>query len=182
MLLAIVGKSGSAKDTLSKYVVFTYGFRAVVSYTTRPKGPTEVDGIQHIFITEEQMENLKRDGNIVAYSKNDKTGFEYCATKDSLCSSNESNVLYIIDPAGIKCLKEKNIKFKSIYIDVDEDVLVRRLLDRNRESSSKILTRLESERDIFDSFKDEADYVINNNGTIEQFYESINSIMDLLLK
>ena len=180
MLLAVVGKSGSAKDTLSRYVMCNYDFRPVVSYTTRPKGAMETDGVEHYFITGECMEYLKRNGDIVAYSKNTETGFEYCATKDSLCSSDESNILYIIDPAGIECLKEKGIEFKSIYIDVDEDILIRRLLDRKRESSNKILVRIGSEREVFDSFREKADYVINNNGTIEEFYENIDSIMESL--
>lgn len=50
IILAIVGESGSGKTTLSQFLERKLGIPAIVSYTTRPMRPGEVDGKDHYFV------------------------------------------------------------------------------------------------------------------------------------
>ena len=98
MILAIVGLSGSGKDTLAKYISNKYNIPMLVSYTTRPMRDYETNGVQHWFISKEKMDEIKQNEKLIAYTINDMTGIEYCATKSQV---EGKDIIYIINPDGI---------------------------------------------------------------------------------
>ena len=57
-LIAIIGRSGSGKDSLKNYIKEKYKLREVVSYTTRPMRDNEVEGREHYFISKDKMTEL----------------------------------------------------------------------------------------------------------------------------
>ena len=65
MIIAIVGKTSSGKDSLAKYIKEYYDIPAIVSYTTRPKRESETNGIEHWFISKEEMAELLKIENII---------------------------------------------------------------------------------------------------------------------
>jgi guanylate kinase len=89
-MILLVGKSGTGKS----YIAKAFGFRMVISMTTRDKRPGEEDGIHYKFITKEDYENLVAD-EIVAQTSFD--GNIYCATKQCL----KGKEAYIMDPYGV---------------------------------------------------------------------------------
>lgn len=182
-IIAIVGKTNSGKDTLAKHIQERFGVPSVVSYTTRPIREGEVDGVQHHFITEEEMEELKAKSNLVAYTKNEETGIQYCATEDSLPDGNA--FVYIINPEGIHWFNENykgdNIDLYMFYMDCPEDVLRERAAKRgdNMEVFEK---RLTSERDEMDTFKAEGDaLIIDATQSLEDIYAELDVGLLLLL-
>ena len=120
MINLILGRSGSGKSTVVKYLQNQYHYKPLLSYTTRPKRYPEEEG--HIFITKSEEVPLLKD--IVAETYFD--GYHYFATKEQLNNSD----LYIIDPIGLWNLKDVNKR--SFYIDVSESILKQRLYDRDR--------------------------------------------------
>ena len=60
-MILLVGKTASGKDTLQKELI-KLGYKAVVSYTTRPPRAGEVDGIAYHFITKEDFLSKDKDG------------------------------------------------------------------------------------------------------------------------
>jgi guanylate kinase len=55
VVLAIVGSSGSGKTSISLRLRDIYKIPPICSYTTRPIREGETDGVEHFFVTEDQM-------------------------------------------------------------------------------------------------------------------------------
>lgn len=65
-LFVFMGKSASGKDTLYRRIMNRHKeLHPVIPYTTRPVRAGETEGAEYHFVTEEQMEDMKRAGRIV---------------------------------------------------------------------------------------------------------------------
>lgn len=177
MILAIVGISGSGKDTIAKYINKKYNIPMLVSYTTRPKRDYETDGVQHWFISRDKMNKIKHNEDLIAYTKNDKTEIEYCATK---AQAEGKDIIYIINPHGIYWCKEHcpDVKMVIIMVKPDKYACIERLRSRG-DDETVLQLRLTSEIEEFEQFYvyGDYDYLVNNNGTLEDLYAQIDSIM-----
>ena len=80
----------------------------VVSYATRPMRSNEINGREHLFITQEEAKNILENQNIIAYTKIGEN--QYFTTEECLDGKN----LYIINPDGIRYMKNK-IPDRTIY-------------------------------------------------------------------
>lgn len=59
VVIVIVGPSGSGKTFFeSKFLKSSLQWRKLVSFTTRPQRPNEVDGVDYHFITKDEVKNL----------------------------------------------------------------------------------------------------------------------------
>lgn len=177
MIISIVGKTNSGKDSVAKYINDYYGIPMVVSYTTRPKRDYEIDGVQHWFVDKNKMKELMERDDVIAYTKNEETGIEYCAVGGL---KKDEHLVYIINPEGIYWFNENNsnIEMYSIYIDTNELDIIER--GKNRGDNPIVLqARLNSERDEFNKFRDshKYDYYVSNNKTIEHLYQEIDGFL-----
>jgi guanylate kinase len=152
MLYFIVGKTSTGKDTVAKHLETKFGFQPVVSYTTRPKRVYEIDGKQHYFIDQNKMAEIVKQGHMLAYTKNEQTGIEYCATEDEM---QKGDLTYIINPEGIRWFQENtslsNDSYKIIGLNLDEKEITKRA-KRRGDNPETIKIRLQSEREEFDDF------------------------------
>lgn len=185
IIVLIVGKSGSGKDTLvrevinpnlklpySKYGVHgvtLYGVNdndrleaietdlsQVISYTNRPRREGEND--THIFTNDLMPDPSK----LVAWTT--YHGYNYWATKEQL----KENDMYIIDPAGVDYLLENN-DFTGlgnkmplvIYLETHWWTRLIRITKRN--NLLYAIKRLWNDRKTFKHAKDKADIITNNN-------------------
>lgn len=168
-IIAIVGKTATGKDTVARHLQEKYGIEPIVSFTTRPKRENEVDGREHYFITGEKMNELiSRPGQLLAYTKFPKTGYEYCATTEVL--DKDRVYSYIIDPPGIEWLKahRQDVSLSIIALDAPEEAIRSHALNRG-DNPQAVEDRLDSEREIFDSFLNSMrSEVINNDQSVEQ--------------
>lgn len=141
--------------------------KPIVSYTTRPIRSSEVQNREHIFINNEEADKLLEDSSkILAYTKIGDN--RYFALVDQLQDYNA----YIIDPKGLKNLKEihPELKIKSIYITLDSDTRAERYLARigkpvKEDTIKEFNDRDKSESEQFDEFeREDKDHItINNN-------------------
>lgn len=147
--ILIVGESSSGKDSLANMLKHD-GYKILKSYTTRPPRKNEVD--THIFIKPEEVEKYKKD--IIAFTK--IGDYSYFATKTQLLDSD----IYIIDPNGVKYLKEKcnGIRFITIFINVSEKERFNRALNIRKDNIDDIKKRFKAEKKQFDEFKLNADF------------------------
>ena len=121
-LYCICGMTASGKDSLVNRLVNDYPdkLKTICSYTTRPKRDNETDGKEHYFISKVEFNQLMKakPDNILAYtkicSKENPDGYEYMALDNELKTAN----VYIIDPKGVKYLKEKYSK-KSVRKELE---------------------------------------------------------------
>ena len=147
-IVLLVGESGVGKSTLARHMTDKYGWKEVVSYTTRP--PRTPDEDTHIFVNDAEFDELMENNNICAYTEFD--GYRYCATDEQV---NECDI-YVIDPDGVEYFYD-NYKGRKVpmvvYLEGDRELLVERMRARG-DSDEKIAARLENDAIKFADFYD----------------------------
>lgn len=147
-LLIICGPSGVGKTTIQDYLVKNYGFERVITHTTRPRRPHELDGRDYYFETTESffknnyLEHVEyahylygssREGLQRAWQKCDKT-------------------VIVLDTKGAAAyFRQLTVELRCWYISVsDKKMLASRLKKRGADNAAitKRLASLEAQRDM----------------------------------
>lgn len=157
-IIALQGKTSSGKDSAARYIREIYGIEPVISFATRPIRDSEVEGREHYFINDAQMDEIVKDeASMLAFVQFPKTGYRYCASTRDL--KDGATMTYIIDPSGLQWLKDHrpDVKVISLFFDLPEEIIKERALKRG-DNLIDIEARLDSEREMFDSFKNSGVY------------------------
>lgn len=159
VLLCVLGRTGSGKDSVTNKLCDRTGLKAITSYTTRPR--RENEGETHIFTTEEAYEQMQAEGVVAAYTN--IAGYYYWTTIDQLYD----NDIYIIDYHGVQTLRELNlpgIRFVTVFINVPDKVREERALNQRKDDKVKFRTRNFAEREQFREMLKNADfdYAVSN--------------------
>ena len=157
-LVLLVGETGAGKDTVANKLPYP----KVVSYKTGPLRNTDIEGVTHYFISDEQMDDLETRDDLIAWTK---TGnIRYCASADQL----KSNItIYVINPDGVRWFKENykkddlNIIIIGLYLDLE--TRMSRCKDRS-DFNTVFMNRVTAEQNDYDRFRldGEFDYMIKN--------------------
>ena len=153
-LYLFVGKSASGKTTVANFLEKKHGLKQVSSYTTRP--PRYDDEIGHIFLNDEQFDNL---GELVAYTE--YNGFRYGTTAKQL----DQCQIYVVDVPGVKTLLEKyktDRKIAIIYFSSTICTRIHRMIDRGDSDMAIISRLLQDEKD---DWHDQLNDLVWNNRT-----------------
>lgn len=132
-LLLFIGPSGSGKTTIANAMEEKYDYKQVQSYTTR--SPRYEGETGHIFITEEEFDNLRELAAYTLYN-----GHKYGTTIEQINNSD----IYVIDVPGIKTLLDNyrdNRMIYIIYFDTTVYTRINRMLERG-DHDGKIVSRL----------------------------------------
>lgn len=167
-IILIMGETARGKDTLVK-MLEKKGLKAVCSCTTRPKRECEVDGREHIFITDKEADELLAyDNTIVA--KTQIGQYRYFATRGQLNGAD----IYIIDPNGAEYLLNKfdDIEPMLVYVTCDEHTALNRALNRG-DDRNVVLSRISAEMEQFEGLESRFENVIrfDNDSGIEKLEE-----------
>lgn len=168
-IIAVVGASGSGKTYLSKLLQSEFGVFLIVSYTTRAMREGETEGVDHFYIRD--VRRIHRS-NMLSYTR--FGGREYFALEAQVPPHTPS--VYVVDEKGLKFLKEnKAHKFNIISIRVESDpgTLIKRGINELR-----ILRDKDRELLPLDYY----DYVVDNNGTMEEFNNNIRETYNKIEK
>ncbi len=172
-LIVITGTSGSGKSTIVKQMLERHLVDAVrfVTCTTRPPRPDETDGTSYWFMTKEAFEkDLAANGffeHAVVYNH------YYGSSKHKLEAmlGQDKPVLVILDVQGAETVRHLYPQTKTIFIDAPDDMLERRLKERepDPEVIAERLRHIEEER----RFKPTADAVVESlDGALEEAIEA----------
>ncbi len=162
-LFVIAAPSGAGKTTLVKLLLQRNpGLEFSVSYTTREKRKTEVDGCDYFFVDKERFLKLKEDGELLESAQ--VFGNHYGTGRSRVEQHLEkgNHVILEIDWQGARQVRESMPDCVSIFIlPPAREELARRLKDRRTDSDEVIARRLqEAEGDM--THWDEFDFVIVN--------------------
>jgi guanylate kinase len=143
--IILVGRAASGKDYIRKKFE-ARGFRYAVSYTTRPPREGEIDGVDYIFISQEEAQEMIENDDFYEYVE--FNGWIYGTTRDQF----DEDHVFIMTPSGLAHLDEDSRK-KSfvIFIDIDEAVRRERMAIRNMPGDS-VDRRIEADRKDFENF------------------------------
>ena len=161
-ILVLTGKSTSGKDTLAKELINNHGYQRLVTYTSRPKRDGEVDGVDYHFTsTQDFLEKINNDFFLEFRFYSTEFGIWYYGSSVLSYQEATDKTIAILTPSGIKKLKEYNIPHTSVYINVSDEVIKQRQIERN-DDKSEALRRFNSDKRDFESIESQVDYIINN--------------------
>lgn len=153
VLLCLLGRSASGKDTLANKLCERTGLKQIISYTTRERRVNEGD--THIFITEEEYQALEDSGQIAAYTQIGQ--HKYCCTVEQLYN----NDVYVIDYDGLRHLRElnlPNLRLVTVFVNVPDVVREERALNRRKDDKAKWRVRNHNEANQFREMLKNADF------------------------
>lgn len=115
-ILCIVGRSGSGKTTLEQVLCGDLFFQRIVSFTTRNKRESEVQGREHFFVV---GNDFTRDGDVLACTE--YGGYRYWAYTSQLSPVGINT--YVIDAEGLRDLKQRahgRFTIRTVYVRRDD--------------------------------------------------------------
>jgi len=177
-LFVFAAPSGAGKTTLVHAVVTKRPeLRFSISYTTRKPRRNEADGVDYLFVTEDEFMRLRDQGEMLEYAK---VFDNYYATSRSQVEkhlADNRNVILEIDWQGAQQVRKSMPECITIFIlppSVEE--LERRLRDRRTDSTEVIERRL---RDALSDMSHwtEFDHVIINDD-LNQAIADLEDVLD----
>lgn len=159
-LIALIGESGSGKDTILNNILKKTDFHKVINCTTRPIREGEQEGVNYYYLSNEEFaEKVLNMSMIEATSFN---GWLYGTSIEALDSSKIN--IGVFNPYGIDILFERNdIDLEIIHIKTtDKNRLIRQLNREENPNIDEIIRRFKADKEDFSDL-DFFRYEYNNN-------------------
>ena len=157
-MIVLVGESASGKSSIERYLMDNYGYKKIVSYTTRSPRLGEVDGIDYHFISVEEFKSLKEQGFFAETAV--YNNWHYGTAKED-CTDDK---IAVLTPHGLRQIsKIDGINVNSFYINVPRRDRLIKILQRG-DNIEEAYRRSLSDVGQFDGIEDEVDYIIHNDG------------------
>ncbi len=177
-IVVISGPSGCGKDTVVKKILnMDSRFVLSVSATTRTRRPIEKDGVDYIFLSNEEFTSKIADGEFLEYTKycNNYYGTLKQQIEDKVKAGNI--VVLVIEVEGAQNVKKVYPDCLTIFLAPPSlEELERRLKNRGTEDDVKIKQRMFKAKEEL-GFQSSYDYIVENNN-VEQCAQSIIDIFD----
>ena len=174
-MIILIGESASGKSSIERNLVDNFGFKKIVSYTTRQPRNGEVNGIDYHFIDNEKFLELKAQGFFAETAE--YNGWYYGTAKED-CTNDKVAVL---TPHGLRQIsKIEGIDIVSFYINVPRRDRLIKILQRG-DNIEEAYRRSLSDVGQFDGIADEVDFVVDNPSyqfTIEEMTQSVLSLLN----
>jgi guanylate kinase len=156
-MICILGESGCGKSTVERILADTYGFKRIISTTSRSKREHEIDGVDYNFVSVDDFVKLKNRGHFAETGNYRNwlygTPLDQC-TDDKVC---------VVTPSGLRQLKKNpELNIMSVYIKIDRRDRLIKLLQRDSDIE-ECCRRSLSDCGQFDGLENEVDFVINND-------------------
>jgi len=150
-LVVVSGPSGAGKTTVLKRLFQSARGPLVssVSATTRPPRPSEVDGVDYHFLTDEEFHHRRRRGDFLECVEVFGRGHWYGTLESEVASSLEAGkwVILEIDVQGALAVMERYPEAITIFLRPPSlEVLEERLRCRHTETEEAIQKRLAEAR------------------------------------
>lgn len=179
LLVVISGPSGVGKDSvLDRMKRRKLPFYFVVTATTRKRRPSEVEGKDYFFITNDQFAEMIEKDELLeyAYVYNDYKGIPKSQVRNALATGKD--VLMRLDTQGAATIRKLCPDAVLIFLTTDdEDELVRRLQKRGTETLPDVNLRIAMARQELKRLN-EFDYVIVNRD--DHLDETVDAILAII--
>jgi len=176
-LFVIAAPSGAGKTTIVKALVARNPeLRFSISYTTRQKRRTEVDGVDYLFVDVEKLAKLRDEGELLEFAEVFDNFYATSRSQVEKHLAEGQHVVLEIDWQGARQVRESMPECVTIFIlPPSLEELERRLRDRRTDSPEVIERRL---RDALSDMThwDEFDHVIIND-KLEQAVTDLENVL-----
>ena len=169
-MILLVGASASGKTEVAKLLKSLFGIKKAITHTSRKIRPSEKDGVDYHFVSEEEFLRLYQEGALLENTL--YNGNRYGCSKAEL--SDDKCV--ILDPNGLKAfLKEKNPRLITFFLEASEETRRKRMAIRGDEPEA-IEKRILTDREAFSKENvGKTDFVIQTEGkTLEEIAKEVH--------
>jgi guanylate kinase len=172
-MLVLSSPSGAGKTTLSRMLLEADPEVTLsISATTRPRRPGEIDGRHYHFVTQEEFDRRRRNGDFLEWAKVFGHYYGTPRTPVEKALAQGRDVLFDVDWQGAKQLRKKAPDdLVSVFVlppSIPE--LRRRLRSRAQDSNKVIAARMAKAAGEMSHWR-EYDYVIINRDLDQAFAE-----------
>ena len=177
-LLVVSGPSGVGKSTITNRLRTYQRFWISVSVTTRSIRTGEVDGIDYIFVAENEFNQMIKDNQFLEWA--DFAGSKYGTPKKAVeeALQDGKNVILEIELNGARQVRKNSKNAILIFIEPPSwEELTARLINRGTESEQSTQARLDRAKEEL-SAAAEFDYVVINH----QVEQSVAELVSLALR
>ena len=167
MIIVLLGASGSGKSTLENEISTRFGYKKIVSHTTRKPRIGEINGKDYFFINNEKFEDMIRQELFAEYDEYSQKRI-YGTLKTDYQNGNK---IVVLTPNGLRQLKKncQNEKIFTVLVEANLGTRIKRYIDRcgvdkfNFDDKNEIAARVERDFGAFMGVKDEVDMVVDNS-------------------
>lgn len=179
MLIILMGMSSSGKTSIAEELV-SRGWHKVVTFTTRPPRPGEVDGVDYYFISDREFKRRIKQGYFLEYKSYTVASGETWYYGSPANLSNMDKQVIILTPSGYKAFLDKsgNIPHKAVYIHRNITSRTKSAIERG-DDEYEIARRRKTDLLDFEDVPELADEIIINkdNKTIQDLADEIEEML-----
>lgn len=175
-IVVLNGPRGVGKDTIIEKIISLHPdkYKKIVSYSTRAPRPNEVDGIAYNFVTDKVFLEKVKHGDIYEYTN-------FHGTYRGSSKSYIDNILsagfiaiHNTDIIGVRALRNAYPNMVlSIFVTATKETIIKRL---EHIKDANIHERL-MDYDLRHQHKHECDYIVENNGSLDDTVKMILNIL-----
>ncbi len=180
LLIVISGPSGAGKDTVvQRMKERKLPFHFVVTATTRPPRPNEVDGRDYFFVSKDEFARMIDQNELIEYAivYGDYKGIPKAQVREALASGKD--VVMRLDVQGAESVRKLAADALLIFITTEsEEELVNRLKQRETETDDSLSLRIATARKELQRME-AFDYVIvNHDLLLDHTVDVVSAIID----
>lgn len=164
-MIILLGKTNSGKTTIQDILCKQYGYKPIVTCTTRPKRDGEIDGKTYHFLSNDEFLAKIADKKFAEYrSYNSVHGVWFYGSLKS--SYRTKNGIIILNPYGFKEIKKQLTNYKekpfSVFLNADDECIRNRAAERG-DASAEIERRIVADEIDFAGIENEVNLCIDVN-------------------
>ncbi len=179
LLIVISGPSGVGKDTvLQRMKERGLPFHFVVTATTRPKRPKEVNGVDYFFVSSDEFARMIEADELLEHAivYNDYKGIPKQQVRDALASGKD--VVMRIDVQGAGTIRKLEPEAVLVFLTTqNEEEMVNRLRARKTETPEGLNLRIATARQELKRVDDFDYVVVNRDFRLDETVDTIRAII-----
>lgn len=181
-IIVVAAPSGAGKTTIVKNILGKNpGIVFSISATTRPQRETETNGVEYIFLKEEEFIKKIENDEFIEWEK--FYDYYYGTFKKVIEETVDSgkSILLEVDVKGALSIKKLYPEAQLIYISPPSyEELVKRLRERRTENESDFRKRIERAKMEL-RLKDKFDYIVVNK-ILDEAIKEVSILVERILK
>jgi guanylate kinase len=186
-IIVLLGASATGKDTVAKHISEKYNIPIAISYTTRPMRSNETQGVEYFFISDDEMHEKFKNGEVIEYTSYYIQSEDVSYTYANVVGEFEKGdyILTILNPHGLYQFNKSQYKDNLVSIMLNCDARVRLIRSLNRDENVNVKEVLDREiRDELDFIerRPKTDYEIDTNKPLEEVFNNIDKVIENILK
>lgn len=162
MILILMGKTASGKDSIAKELCRNYQFARIITYTTRPPRKGETDGVDYHFILKAEFQQQIKHNFFAEWKSYQTVDGEWLY--GTAAEDLQKNGLLILTPQGIRDLhKVSRCVTRVVYVTASDETIMKRLVARG-DNPTEAVRRLNHDREDFNdnTIKELTDFQVRN--------------------